>query len=198
MPRRGSSRSSTSATRSTSPIRSSLRSNAPPRVSRSASSWGVGSRGGTARSQRRGLSAANGSVIARLRSRKRKTSAGRRRPGPRVGAHRSARYVAPLEHAPEVRRRNLVAERRDIHLAQLGQRELRRGEREARVRVGELPSEPLPSGEDDRAVVVGGLGELVDGMPARVVREVGVEAELHEPDVRRRERPGGRVAPGSP
>ena len=138
----------------------------------------------------RGRSAAKGSVIARWRSRKRKTSAGRppARPDGRrspVGSITARRSSTRLQ----VRRRHLVAERGDVDLAQLGERERRRREREAGVRVGELAAKALARREDDLAVVEGGGGQVLDRMPAGVVRHVRVEAELDEAEVGGRELP---------
>jgi hypothetical protein len=79
-----------------------------------------------------------------------------------------------------IRGGDLVAERRDVHLAQLGERERRRCEREARVRVRELAAQPSAS-EHDAAVVEGGGREVVDRMPPRVRRDVRVDAELDQP-----------------
>src|SRR5262245_42359011 len=105
-------------------------------------------------------------------------------------------HRAPLEDALEVRRRHLVPERRGVDLAELGERERRRSEREARVRVRQLPAEALAPREHDRAVVERHLREVVDRVPARVRRHVRVEPELDEAEVRRRELPGGGDAAG--
>ena len=138
----------------------------------------------------RGRSAAKGSVMARWRSRKRKTSAGRPSgPAGRAASPRRLDRRTPLEHAAQVRRRHLVAERGDVDLAQLGERERGRREGEAGVRVGELSAQALARREDDLAVVVGGGWQVLDLMPAGVVRHVRVEAELDEAEV------GGRQLP---
>src|SRR5436190_10546886 len=68
---------------------------------------------------------------------------------------RRREHAPAEEHALEVRRRDVVPERGDVDLAQLRQREARRGEREARVRVRELRAQPVAAGERDRAVIEG-------------------------------------------
>ena len=89
-----------------------------------------------------------------------------------------------------------MTERGDVDLAQLGEREGRRREREAGVRVRELAAEPLPTREDDLAVIEGDGGQFVDRMPARVPGDVRVEPELDEAEVGGGDLPPGRVAPG--
>src|SRR6187401_1246728 len=105
-------------------------------------------------------------------------------------------HGAALEHAPEVRRRDVVPERRDVDLAKLREREGRRCEREPGVRVRELPAEPLAAREHDLAVVEGGRRQLVDRVPLRVGGDARVEPELDEPEVGGRELPAARVASG--
>ena len=77
-----------------------------PRASRSATASGRGARRRAGRAQRRGLSAANGSVISSLRSRKRKTSAGR--PPARPEGRRSP--VGSITSRRSSTRRRFVAE----------------------------------------------------------------------------------------
>src|SRR5437868_10654181 len=55
--------------------------------------------------------------------------------------------AAANEDALEVRRRDLVAERGGVDVAELREREVGRREREARVRVGQLGAQPLAAGE---------------------------------------------------
>ena len=62
-------------------------------------------------------------------------------------------HVPPQEDALQVRRRDVVAERGGVDLAELRDREGLRCEREARVRVGQLRVQPLARGERDLAVV---------------------------------------------
>ena len=69
-----------------------------------------------------------------------------------------------------------------------------RGEREPDVRVRELCSEPFAAGEGDRAVVECELGRLVDRVPARVLRQLGVDPERDDAEVGGGELPLARVA----
>ena len=99
------------------------------------------------------------------------SSAGRppARPGVAAAARRHER-AAPHEHALQVRRRDVVAERRRVDVAELVEGEGRRREGEADVRVRELAAQPIARRVDDRAVVERGRREVVDGVPARVGR----------------------------
>src|SRR5437763_1913174 len=65
---------------------------------------------------------------------------GRAAAGPPGGAHAldALEHAAADEDALQVRRRDVMPERRDVDLPQLGDRELPRREREADVRVREL------------------------------------------------------------
>ena len=107
--------------------------------------------------------------------------------------------AAPEEDALQVRGRDLVSERRLVDVAELGERERRRCQREADVRVRELATEPVATREDDRAVVERGLREGVDRVPGRVGRYTRIEPQRHEPEVCGRELPprgmADRVAP---
>src|SRR5947209_6577248 len=89
-----------------------------------------------------------------------------------------------------------MAERRGVDVAELGEREARRGEREAEVRVRELRAETVACAEEDRLVVVREFREVVDRMPARVHRDLRVDARGNEPQVRRRELPPRRIPVG--
>src|SRR5581483_9174105 len=64
---------------------------------------------------------------------------------------------------------------------------------EAEVRVRELAAQALATGEHDRPVVEGELRQRVDGVPARVGGEEGVEVARDEAEERRRELPAARV-----
>ena len=110
---------------------------------------------GVSEFQRGGRSVANASVTSSRCDAKRKTAA-----GPPAGAARCAEaaldafeHAAAEQHTLQVRRRDVVSERRDVHLAQLRDRERRRCEREADVRVGELRPQARLRGRDDRGVV---------------------------------------------
>ena len=87
-------------------------------------------------------------------------------------APRAASRACRLEHVPpqqdplQVGGRDVVPERGGVDLAQLREREGRRREGEAGVRVRELAAQPLPAREDDLVVVEGKLGQLVDRVPA--------------------------------
>ena len=111
-----------------------------------------------------GLSTANWSVTSSAGVRKRKSAAGRP-PAARRAASRWPRGAAPHQHALEVRRGHVVPKRRDVDLSKLERERLRR-EREADVRVRELRAEPLPSRQDDLAVVERHLRQVVDRVPA--------------------------------
>jgi hypothetical protein len=77
-------------------------------------------------------------------------------------------HASAQQHPLQVRRRNVVPERGGVKIAELGDRELRRCEREADVRVRELCAKPLAAGERDLAVVERQLGQRRDGMPGRI------------------------------
>src|SRR5918996_5546404 len=96
---------------------------------------------------------------------------GRASPGAarRAGLPRWLEQPAADEHTLEVGRRDVVAERRTVDLAELGDRERGRCEREADVRVRELPPQALAAGERDRGVVECHPRELVDPVPGRVL-----------------------------
>ena len=82
-----------------------------------------------------------------------------------------------------------MADRRGVQVAELRHREFGRRERETEVRVRELPAQALAGGQEDRLVVEGERGELVQGMPAGVTGELGVGIAPHEPEERGRELP---------
>jgi L-aspartate oxidase len=96
---------------------------------------------------------------------------------------------AAEENALEVRRRDLVPERRFVDVAQLGQREVLRGEREADVRVRELAAQAITAREDDLPVIEGRRGQYIHAMPGRIGRDSWIEAERDEPEIRGRELP---------
>src|SRR5262249_46945411 len=68
-------------------------------------------------------------------------------------------HPAAQQHALQVRRRDVVAERRSVEVPELRDRALRRREREADVRVRELCAQPLAPCEGDLAVVECKLGQ---------------------------------------
>src|SRR6478735_4964588 len=80
-----------------------------------------------------------------------------------------------------------MAERRCVEVAQLGEREARRREREAEIRVRELRAPALAGAEEDLLVVERELGERVERVPARVLRYLGVQPTRHQPEKRGRE-----------
>src|SRR5581483_7870957 len=98
------------------------------------------------------------------------------------------------EHALEVRRRDLVAERRAVEVAELRDRERRGCEREPDVRVRELAAQPLAGREHDAVVVEGEHRQVVDSVPARVRGEGGVGVARDEAEVGGRELAPRRVA----
>ena len=102
----------------------------------------------------------------------RSAAGGAVRAAPADGLDRAAAQEDPLE----VRRGDLVAERGLVDVAELGERERFGREREADVRVRELPAQAIASGEDDRAVVEGGLGQRVDRGASACRRERGDRA----------------------
>jgi hypothetical protein len=89
-----------------------------------------------------------------------------------------------------------VAEGRAIDHPELGDRERRRREREADVRVRELGAQPLAPGQGDVAVVERHRGQVVDGVPGRVLGDARVDVRRHEAEVRRGDEPLLRIAPG--
>ena len=142
-----------------------------------------------------GLSAANGSVIASSRRRKRKSSAGRppARPGLAALARR-LEHAAAEEHALEVRRRDVVAERRRVE---------RRAARES-VNVAGASAKPMfvyesfPRRRSRPASTIAPWsnavgGKAVDRVPARVGGHGGIDAERDEAEVGGRELPLDRV-----
>ena len=104
--------------------------------------------------RRRGRSAANWSVISSCASRKRKTlrrtaaGAARARRSP-VGSSTPRRTSTRWRFVAETSCPSAAS----VEVAQLGDRERRRREREAGVRVRELRAQPLAAGEHDRPVV---------------------------------------------
>ena len=80
-----------------------------------------------------------------------------------AAAARRHERTAADEHALEVRRRDVVAERRRVDVAELVQREGRRREREADVRVRQLAAQAVARRVDDRAVVERGGGRRSTG-----------------------------------
>ena len=76
-----------------------------------------------------------------------------------------------------------MTERRSVEIAELGNRELGRCERKAEVGVGELRAQPLAAGKDDRAVVEGQFGRVVDGLPIRVTRQFRIEVARYEAEI---------------
>ena len=100
------------------------------------------------------------------------------------------------QHALEVRRGHVVAERGLVQLAELGEREGLRREREGDVRVRELRAQPLAPREDDRAVVERRSRKPLDRVPARVGRDARVDAERDETEVGRGQLPALGVPAG--
>ena len=109
--------------------------------------------------------------------------------------------TAPQEDPLEVRRGDLVSESGLVHVSELGERERLGREREADVRVRELPAQAVAPGEDDRAVVEGGLRQRVDRVPASVGGNAGIETKGNEPEIGGRQLPAlgvaGGIAPGA-
>ena len=141
-----------------------------------------------------GRRAANGSVISSACPANANSSAGRppARPEsrrPPVGTSAPRR----IEHALEVRRRDVVAERRRVDVAELVEREGRRREREADVRVRQLAAQPVARRVDDRAVVERGRGKVVDRCQLVSAGHRGVDAERDEAEVGGRDLPLDRV-----
>ena len=138
-PRDHSSPSSTTATRSTLRIRSS----SPSSTARAASRWAIAS-GTRCAPWRASRSAPRPERRERVGDLERPVAEpedlGRAAAGAagRAPLARRVDHAAALEHPAQVRRRDLVAECGDVDLAQLGEREGRRREREAGVRVREL------------------------------------------------------------
>ena len=87
-----------------------------------------------------------------------------------------------------------MAQRRGVEVAELRDRERRRGEREAQVRIGELRAQAVASGERDRLVVERHLGQRCDRVPGGVVRHGGIEIRRNEPQVGGCELPLARVS----
>ena len=87
-----------------------------------------------------------------------------------------------------------MAEGGCIEVAQLGEREGRRGQCETDVGVRELPAQPLTAGEDDLVVVEGELRQAVDGLPGGVLWQLGVDAGGDDAEERGRELPARGVA----
>ena len=120
---------------------------------------------------------------------------------------RRREHVAAQQHAFQVGRRHLVAECRGVEVAKLRERESGRGEREADVRVRELPAQAIPAGEDDLAVVERERAGRRRGA-RRCPRGAGVDAGGNDPEKRRRElaaaagcgrvRSTSRAAPDAP
>src|SRR5918999_2269764 len=124
--------------------------------------------------------------------RRRPAACGTRRTVPACRLQQAPAY----ENALQVGRRDRVAEGGGVDLAQLGDRKRLGSEREADVRVRQLRPEALPTGERDVPVVERELGQVVDGVPARVAGEGRIEVDRHEAHVRRRELPFARVPGG--
>ena len=76
-----------------------------------------------------------------------------------------------------------MPQRSGIEVAQLGEREARRRQCETEVRVGELGAKAVTRAKEELFVVVSELRQLVERMPARVLRNLRVEAARHEPEV---------------
>ena len=89
-----------------------------------------------------------------------------------------------------------MAESGAIEPAELRDRERGWREREADVRVRELPAEACAPEQDDHLVVEGEWRPVVDEMPARVRRQLGVDVARHEAEERRRELSTERVPVG--
>ena len=81
-------------------------------------------------------------------------------------------------------------------LGELGDRELAWGESKAEVGVREFGAQTLASLDDYAAVVEGGGGQAVDGVPPGVGGKRGLDVARHEPEVGRRELPALGVAIG--
>ena len=111
---------------------------------------------------------------------------------------RRPEHVPAQEDALEVRRRDVVAERGGVEVAQLGEREGVRCEREADVGVRELAAQALACGEHDLCVVERDRGEVVDDVPRRVGREHRVDVGGNEAEEGGRELPPARVPARSP
>src|SRR5437762_2149659 len=104
--------------------------------------------------------------------------------------------AAAKQDALEVRGRHVVSERGPIKLAELRDRELRRREREADVRVGELRAQALAAGQRDLAVVERHRWQLRHRMPGGVRWQLRVDAGRDEAEVCGRDLPLARVAVG--
>src|SRR5439155_15154869 len=102
--------------------------------------------------------------------------------------------VAADEHALEVRRRDLVAERGGVEVAELRDREQRRREGEADVRVRQLRAETVASRVDDLSMIERDRRQSVDRMPRGVAGKFGIEVARHEAEVSRCELPLARNA----
>src|SRR5438132_1105674 len=107
--------------------------------------------------------------------------------------------AAPEQDALQVGRAHRMPERGRVEIAKLGERERPGREREAEIRVRELPAQPLTGAAEDLLVVVGEVGQLVERMPARVLGHLRVHPTRDEPEKRGRElapcRVPVRVAP---
>src|SRR5436309_12767466 len=102
--------------------------------------------------------------------------------------------AAAKQDALEVRGRHVVSERGRIELAELRDSELRRREREADVRVGELRAQALAAGQRDLAVVERHRWQLRHRMPGGVRWQLRVDAGRDEAEVRGCDLPLSRMA----
>ena len=124
----------------------------------------------------------------------------RRRPAPTPP--RGPRFAGWLEEPPseqdtlEVRRGDVVPERRLVDRSKLGDREGRRRQSKADVGVRELGPEPLTAREDDLPMVEGKVRQVADWMPGRVVGHRRVDVLRDEAEVGGSEDPRARVAIG--
>src|ERR1043165_7664648 len=98
------------------------------------------------------------------------------------GAALAGRFedAAAQEDSLEVRGRDLVPEGGDVDLPKLRERELRRSEREADVRVRELRGRAVRGREHDRAVVESELREAGERVPPGVLGYGRVDAGGNE------------------
>ena len=87
-----------------------------------------------------------------------------------------------------------MSESGGVEVAQLRDGEGVGRQREADVRVGELGSEPVAAGQDDRAMVERQVGKAVDRMPPSIRRHSRVRMHWNQAEVRGRQLPFGGMA----
>lgn len=105
-------------------------------------------------------------------------------------------HPAPRQDPLQVRGRHRVAERGRVHVAQLGDGERLRREREPDIGVGKLSPQPLPCRPDDGPVVERGRRQFVDRMPGRVGRQPRARGGRHQCQVGRGEDASARITRG--